>query len=109
MADENRTNASRPLGASGPVRQDIIEQDEQRRNDLPDQEPFQSNQSDSSLADRDESGTARRGEHAADRAPEPDHLGAAERAFEESRGIERRRENWSGEDESTGGGGGTTR
>lgn len=109
MADEKRTNDGRPHGAHGPVREDIIEQEEHLRNDLSEQAPFQTDASDSNLADRDETGTARRAERTAGRAPEPDHLGAAERAFEESRGVERRRENWSQEGKNTGGGGSATR
>lgn len=66
--------------------------DENRTNDPSEQDANQTNASDSSVAHRDQTGTARRAERTADRAPEPDHLGAAERAFEESRGIERRRE-----------------
>ena len=107
MADESRTNAGRPLGASGPVRQDIIDQEDSQRNAVSDQASFQTDASDSKLADRDETGTAAHADRAADRAPEPDHLGAAERAFEESRGQERRGERRSSESErKTGGGGG---
>lgn len=109
MADEKRTDAGRPIGAHGPVRDEIIEQQDHPRNDLSEQDSHPTNASDSSLADRTGTGTARRSEGTSDRAPDPDHLGAAERAFEESRGLERRRENWSREDENAGGGGGSTR
>lgn len=109
MADENRTNAGRPLGASGPARQDIIDEEARQRNDMSDQASFQTSASDSSQADRDQTGTAERAERAADRLPEPDHLGAAERAFEESRGLERRRDTLSSEHERKSGGGGGTR
>lgn len=109
MADENRTSAGRPNGGQGPAREEIIEQQDHPRNDLSEQGSYQTNASDSSRADQDETGSARRAERTAGRAPDPDHLGAAEHAFEESRGMERRRENLSGEDESAGGGGGSTR
>lgn len=109
MADENRTNAGRPLGASGPARQDTIDEQRRERNDMSGQSANQTNASDSSLGDRDETGSGRSAEEAAGRAPEPDHLGAAERAFEESRGVERRRENVSPADERARGGGGKSR
>lgn len=109
MADENRTNAGRPLGASGPTRQEIIDQDARQRHAVSDQASFQTTASDASQADREQTGTAERAEGAADRLPEPDHLGAAERAFEESRGLERRRDRISSEHERKNGGGGGTR
>jgi hypothetical protein len=78
------------LGAQGPSREEMIEQ--QRDRDRPeDAADDQTNASDSAIGDRDETGTGRRAEEAATRRSEPSHLGEAEHAFEQSRGEDRRR------------------
>lgn len=78
------------LGAQGPSREEMIEQ--QRDLDRPeDAADHQTNASDSARGDRDETGTARRAEEAVTRRSEPNHLGEAEHAFEQSRGEDRRR------------------
>lgn len=87
MADYDRDH-ERNLGGRGPAREDIIEQQEKLRNDLGAQASDQVQPDGSRQAGRDETGTARRAEKASGLSPEPNHLGEAEQAFEESRGSD---------------------
>lgn len=88
MTDERKEDGK--LGAQGPAREEIVEQ--QRDLDRPeDAADHQTNASDAATGDRDETGTARRAEKAGTRRSEPNHLGEAEHAFEQSRGEDRRR------------------
>jgi hypothetical protein len=91
MSGNYQPEQERNLGARGPERPEIIQQEEEIRNDLAHQSDDQTNPSDSRLWQRNETGTGARAESAAGLEPHASHRADSLRAFDESRGDERSR------------------
>jgi hypothetical protein len=88
-ASSNRSRAEADQrAASSPVRQDMIDEQANRRDELSHAADYQIRPEDTrpDESDRDRTGTARRSEHTAGRDPDENNRPDAERAYRESRG-----------------------